>query len=97
MNDMTTPGYWMYETSGELRPAVERYLKEEKLSARDVELIGAYLRQWIDATVWDKNPVMDAWSRDELERLRDLSRVLTNRGAIEAWVQMAEDFGMDPL
>jgi hypothetical protein len=94
---MSAPGYWMYETSGELRPAVERYLKQEKLSAGDIDLLRVYLRQWIDSPVWDTNPHLNATGRKELMRLRELARVLTNVGAIEAWLSLAVDAGMDPL
>lgn len=31
-----TPGYWMGETSGVLRPVVVRYLNGERLNAADV-------------------------------------------------------------
>lgn len=88
---MSAPGYWMFETGGELRPAVERFIRGQHLSLRDIKLIRAYCCQWVGAPVWADNAAGD------LERLRELARVLTNREAIEAWVQLAEDFGMDPL
>jgi hypothetical protein len=93
----SAPGYWMNETGGELRPAVERYLKDAPLTIRDIALIRAYLCQWINASVWDDNPHMGDLGRTELEGLRELARVLTNRAAIDAWIGMAVDSGMDPL
>jgi hypothetical protein len=92
------PGYWMYETDGELVPAIQRYLEGEALTLREIVLIGAYLRRWINSPVWDTNPFLDGFDgRIQLARLRELSRVLTNRRAIEAWIMLATDFGVDPL
>lgn len=91
------PGYWMNETSGELVPAIVRYLEGDALSVRDVALIRVYIEQWIGSGVWDTNPAQTEESRAELAVLRELARVLTNREAIDAWISMAVDFGMDPL
>ncbi|HSR77787.1 MAG TPA: hypothetical protein VLN57_14495, partial [Xanthobacteraceae bacterium] len=46
------PGFWMYETSGTLRPAVEAYLKHERLTEANIAALRAYLRQWIAAPAW---------------------------------------------
>lgn len=46
------PGYWMNETSGVLRPAIEAYLAGGPLAAEHVGAMRAYLRQWIFATAW---------------------------------------------
>ena len=97
--DLLKPGYWMNETGGELVPAMHRYLKGEALTLRDVALIGAYIRQWIESPVWEQNPRMDDEGRECLAALRvtAAARFLTNRKAIDAWIAMAEDFGVDPL
>jgi hypothetical protein len=42
---MGPPGYWMYETSGVLRPAVEAYLAGGPLSEAHIAALCAYLRQ----------------------------------------------------
>lgn len=94
---MAAPGFWMRETGGELRPAVERLIRGEDLSLRDIALIRAYCCQWADATGWDRNPWASESDRMGLARLRELARVLINRESIEAWVQLAVDLGMDPL
>lgn len=94
---MSAPGYWMHETGGELGPAVRRYIELAELSRRDIALIAAYLRQWINASGWDENPHLGESGRDELARLRELARVLTNRPAIDAWIGLAVEFGADPL
>lgn len=49
---MTVPRYWMDEVSGELAPAVHRFLKGEPLTVTDVAMLQAYLWQWISAAVW---------------------------------------------
>jgi hypothetical protein len=91
------PGYWMDETGGELVPAVKRYLQGYRLSSRDIALIAAYLRQWIESPVWDQNPHMSEEGRAELARLRELARVLLNQPTIDAWLSLAVEFGVDPL
>lgn len=91
------PGYWRNETSGQLAPAVMRYVNGASLSADDISLIRAYLRQWIDSPVWDDNPHLVPGECERLSRLRELARVLINRESIEAWVTLATDFGIDPL
>lgn len=96
-DDLLNPGYWMNETGGELAPAVMRYLEGLPLSERDITLIRLYFQQWIGSSVWDRNPARTSGGRDKLERLRELARVLNNRGAIDAWLTLAVDFGVDPL
>lgn len=82
------PGYWMRETSGVLRPAVEAYLTGGELSAEHVAALRAYLRQWI---------ACDWWMGDELPLLRERIDGLTSREAIRAWLDDALDMGIDPL
>jgi hypothetical protein len=62
-----------------------------------VVLIRQYIQQWIGSPVWDQNPLATDEGRAELEKLRELARVLTNREAIDAWVALALDLGVDPL
>jgi len=87
----------MHERSGHLAEAMKRYLQEEPLSNYDVGLIRAYLVQWIESPVWDQNPNMDAAGRVELEELRKAAHKITNRRAIDEWVEVATDWGLDPL
>lgn len=58
------PGYWMHETSGVLRPAVEAYLNQRPMSKKQIAAMRAYLRQWIAAP---------EWRGEEVERLRGAS------------------------
>jgi len=94
---MSAPDYWMDETGGKLRPAVARYLNGADLSADDIALIAAYLRQWIDSPVWDDNPHLQDSGRAELAWLRKGVRQLNTRRGIEVWITLAVDFGVDPL
>lgn len=82
------PGYWMNETSGALRPAVEAYLTGTEMSSTHVAAMRAYLRQWIAAPSW-RGP-----SIDELRAWIDR---LDSREAIRDWLMMADEAGIDPL
>jgi hypothetical protein len=95
--DPAAPGYWMDETGGELAGAIKRYLHEEPLSIRDVQLIGAYFRQWINSPVWDANPSIDYEGRLALASMRQAARSLHNRAEIAEWLERAGEAGMDPL
>ena len=94
---MSLPGYWMYETSGRLRPAVEAYLRNETLDAGQILALKAYLRQWINATTWDENPFMDVLAQCRLRTLRQEVNAITSRDDISDWLAEAVAFGMDPL
>jgi hypothetical protein len=43
------PGYWVHETSGRQRPAVEAYLKGAPMTGEQTAAFRAYLRQWVAA------------------------------------------------
>jgi hypothetical protein len=89
MNDaLKTPGYWMYETSGALRPAIVAYLQGDELTPAEIAAIRAYLRQWIMADVW-QGPAIDA--------LRAAIDGLTSRQAIRRWLDIALDENIDPI
>ena len=82
------PGFWMNETSGVLRPAIEAYLCGDLLYEHQVAAIRAYFRQWIAA---------DWRGGEALEELRADLDGLTSRAAIDAWLDKAEPLGIDPL
>lgn len=84
----TSPGYWMYETSGVLRPAVFAYFGGEPMSDEQIAALRAYLRQWINSP---------AWLGDKVAKLRAEVDNLTSREAIRKWLQIAEAEGIDPL
>jgi hypothetical protein len=83
------PGYWMNETSGVLRPAIEAYLQRDELTPAEIAAIRAYLRQWIDKGAWDGDPTVET-----LKRSVD---GLTSRQAIDQWLSKALAAGIDPL
>lgn len=91
------PGYWMHETSGVLRPAVEAYLAGRPLSPLAIAALRAYFRQWIGARVWDANPHASPEERAQLAALRRRVDDLTSRAAIEAWLDDLAAAGLDPL
>lgn len=84
------PGYWMHETSGVLRPAIEAYLRHEPMTAQHIAAMRAYLRQWIDAPDWLGTDVVIAELRAGID-------ALTSREAIDKWLDLALDQGIDPL
>lgn len=82
------PGYWMAETSGGLRPAVRAYLNNEAMSALQIAVMRAYLRQWIRAR---------QFLGPELAVLRQSVEELTSQAALRRWIYTAIDAGADPL
>jgi len=91
------PGYWMYETSGVLRPAVEAYLAGGAMTPEQIAAMRAYLRQWINSPCWDQNLYATEGGPAALAAMRQLAACLTSRVMIEAWLAGAESIGMDPL
>lgn len=83
---MAVPGFWMQETSGVLRPAVEAYLRGAPLAPDQIAALRAYLRQWIAAPLWHG-----------VDDLRDAVDGLTTREAIARWLTHADELGIDPL
>jgi hypothetical protein len=82
------PGYWMNETTGVLRPAVEAYLRGEPMEPAAIVAMRAYLRQWMAAPTWHGAGV---------DLLRQAIDRLTSREAIDEWLELALDEGIDPL
>lgn len=95
---MSAPGYWMHETSGRLRPAVEAYLRgDNPLKPEHAAALRAYFRQWIMSPLWDQNPHADDDDRWALAELRRHVNDLTTRETIERWISWVVDEGYDPL
>jgi hypothetical protein len=82
------PGYWMNETSGVLRPAVEAYLNRDEMTPSEIAALRAYIRQWIAG---------DFYPTPTLETLRRSVDGLTDRQAIARWLAKALAEGIDPL
>lgn len=85
---MLIRGYWMHETSGVLAPAVQRYLEGKSLSAGDISLLRAYLKQWITRGNWKGD--------EELKELRTSVDMISTRADIEQWDALADELGLDP-
>lgn len=81
------PGYWMHETSGVLRPAVEAYLNDLPMTDGQIVAMRAYLRQWINGGF--RGPIV--------EELRERIDSLTTQHAIKSWLTRADYAGVDPL
>lgn len=93
---MTIPGFWMRETTGVLKPAVEAYLNNEELTGEEIAALRAYLRQWIMADGWDQGARHEAEKRI-LANLRSMVDRLHSRETISIWLMQAASFGIDPL
>ncbi len=79
-------GYWMYETSGVLRPVVERYLNGETLDDAGIAIMRAYLKQWMDGGPW-KNAA----------GLGDRVASIASTAALRSWLDDAAEVGIDPM
>ena len=90
VDDVKHPGYWMAEASGVLSPVVERYLQgNQPLTDEEIGIMRAYLRQWINA---------DAWQGGEaVEQLRSMVDLIRTREHVDTWIDIAVEYGMDPL
>jgi hypothetical protein len=93
----TIPGYWMDETTGILRPAVEAYLTRAEMTTEQIAALRAYLRQWVNSSVWDQNPHAGTQAKLWLSRLRTSIGNLTTRETISDWIDDAIALGMEPL
>lgn len=82
------PAYWMNETSGVLRPAIEAFCRGDDLTEEQIAAIRAYLRQWIASPAW-QGPTVD--------HLRISVDGLISEGTIRAWLMIAAREGIDPL
>ena len=82
------PKFWQYETSGVLKPVVIAYLEGTPLTDRDIAIMRAYLKQWVDSPVWSGPPIY---------ALRVNVRKIRSRDDINTWLEAALDAGIDPL
>ena len=91
------PGFWTYETSGVLFPAVEAFLHGHELTPEHIAALRAYLRQWINATAWDHNPYAGDKEHTWLARMRARCDWLVSRQAIAEYVDELVAKAMDPF
>jgi hypothetical protein len=80
--------FWMYDTSGVLRPALSAYLKGKPMTAKHIAAFRVYLRVWIFAP---------EFVGDGVEALRQAVDGLASREAIEDWLAMARKEWISPL
>ena len=92
------PKYWMLETSGELAAAVNRYLDRHinrvlrdpsGLEQRDIDLIKAYLWQWVNSPLWAPS--------GSLQALRMMVATIQTQNDISRAITAAIRLEMDPL
>lgn len=84
-----TPGFWRHESSGVFTGPIRKYLGGQSLTPEDVQLIRAYLKQWIAAPVWGTDA--------EVAALRHAVNELYTSKDIHRWIHRALDVGIDPL
>ena len=90
MSEVAAPGYWMHETSGVLRPAIEAYLCQDLIL-----IVGKHHR---DPRLPQAMGLHRPCGKDPgVEHLRARVDGLTTRRAIDAWLADALDAGIDPL
>jgi hypothetical protein len=89
------PGYWMFETTGVLRPAVEAYVHGDPLTEAHIAALRAYCRQWIE--LFEPPDGAPAAERRIIARLRLMVDGLVDRNTISVWLMQATNIGADPL
>ena len=89
------PGYWMHETTGVLRPAVEAYLHHQPLTGAQIAALRAYCRQWIE--LFEPPEGAPEAAHRVIDRLRAMVDGLVDREAIDVWMEQATAIGADPL
>ena len=74
---------------------MKRYLAGESLTLREIGLLRAYFRQWVDSPLWDQTRRTPR--AEELSALRASAVAIETQKDLEQWVARAVEFGMDPL
>lgn len=98
LDDPRRPKYWMQETSGILKPVIEKLLTAPAdLTERDIAILRMYFQQWVDSPAWDANPHENERSRQALAELRSKARTLKTFREVKDWIATATREGMDPL
>jgi hypothetical protein len=84
------PKYWTFEPP-ELSVAVQAYTAGKDLTVRDVLLMRAYLKQWVDSPAWGDEGLQ--W----LAELRERVRAIASRDDIAQALSIMTALRMDPL
>jgi hypothetical protein len=92
------PRYWKNETSGLLALAVAAFINEPLgITQDEVDLLRAYVTQWIDSPTWEANPHACAQDRLVLDALRTNARMIRTPRELVWWLAVATREGLDPL
>jgi hypothetical protein len=83
------PKYWALEASGVLEPVVRAYLAGDDLSLVQIQLMRAYLWQWVKSPVWGPSGALEAL------RLRVVA--IQTHVEVEDAIETMIALGMDPL
>jgi hypothetical protein len=90
------PRGWREETTGRLAAAIRSYKDGAELSEREVSWIRVYLRQWIEAPIWDCEPGFRSGSTRLAELRKGIGR-LKSAVEIRVWLNLAQENGMNPF
>jgi hypothetical protein len=90
------PKYWTFEPP-ELCVAVHAYRAGEDLTVREVVLMRAYLKQWVDSPVWEGYPYETDGGRQWLAELRERVRAIASPDDIAQALSIMTARRMDPL
>jgi hypothetical protein len=102
------PLNWADEQTGELKGAVIAYYstiapyfsdqgEHRPITEDQIDLVGQYLRYYIDAPIWERNPHATEHTKKVLEQLRETAKDLKTVKDISHWLARAADLGLDPL
>jgi hypothetical protein len=90
------PKYWTFERP-ELSVAVQACMAGHVLTVRDVALMRAYLKQWVDSPVWEGYPYETDGGRQWLAELRERVRAIALPADFKQALSIMTARRMDPL
>jgi hypothetical protein len=86
---MSQAYHWSFETSGKLKPAVIHYLdRTHQLGPDEIEVLKAYLRQWIDNGDWKRSSFIPV--------LKARADTIASRSDLDVWTMLAIEAECDP-
>lgn len=80
----------MYEASGVLAPVVATYLRGGSLDGHGLDLMKAYLTQWMAGDWRADNPA-------DIEGLRHSIATIRSQRDLRRWLAIALEYAIDPL
>jgi hypothetical protein len=86
----TSPKYWQDGLEADIfKPIVKQYLEQGTLDAEGIAVMRAYLRYWINSSIWADT--------DELRDLRDRVARIEDAQDVQFWLRDARKLGIEPL